>query len=215
MRYLLAAVRGRYDDPSADRLDNQCDHLTSLPTRPVLDRRLRHAENRAREAGALYAVLFIDVDHFKSINDRNGHRAGDLVLQIVAERLRACVRPTDVVARYGGDEFVVLIDDVCVESEVEQIAARIRAELNRSIDIGGKREPMAASVGVAIAKPQSAAQDLVDEADQAMYRGKSCQADQRLSTVCRAAVPLPSAHHAMCPLPGRALRNPAFNEIND
>jgi diguanylate cyclase (GGDEF)-like protein/PAS domain S-box-containing protein len=171
----VALVRSGGDDRSSEPIDNPCDHLTSLPTRAAWDRRLRCAENRAREDGAKYAVMFIDVDQFKGINDQNGHRAGDRVLQIVAERLRACVRPTDVVARYGGDEFVVLLENVCVDSEVEQIANRIRAELDLSIDFDGTCVAMAASVGVAIARPQSNAQDLVDEADQAMYRAKAAK----------------------------------------
>lgn len=171
----VALVRSRKDDRCADQIDNPCDYLTSLPTRAVWDRRLRHAEHKARECGAKYAVLFIDVDQFKGINDQNGHRAGDRVLQIVADRLRECVRPTDVVARYGGDEFVVLVENVCVESEVDQIANRIRTELDLSIDFDGKCLSMAASVGVAIAGPQSNAQDLVDEADQAMYRAKAAK----------------------------------------
>jgi diguanylate cyclase (GGDEF)-like protein/PAS domain S-box-containing protein len=169
---LFVAVVRESADESRCAGNAQRDFLTSLPNRAVLDCRLRHAESQARLRGSRYAILFVDVDHFKLVNDVNGHRAGDVALQFVADRLRACVRPSDVVVRYGGDEFVVLMEHVATDAEVNRIAARVRRELDMSITIDGKRIAISASVGVAIARPPATAQELVDEADRAMYSAK-------------------------------------------
>jgi diguanylate cyclase (GGDEF)-like protein/PAS domain S-box-containing protein len=141
------------------------DFLTGLSTREELERRLRRAESP-------FAVLFIDLDRFKNVNDAHGHRIGDLVLRTVGRRLSACMRPLDFVARYGGDEFVALIENVRAENGVERIAKRIRAELRAPIAVGGRQLRLSASVGVAIGEPFSSAQAIVDEADRAMYREK-------------------------------------------
>jgi diguanylate cyclase (GGDEF)-like protein/PAS domain S-box-containing protein len=153
-------------------LGADCDFVTRLPTRSALERCLGDAERRARRKQQALAVLFIDLDRFKHVNDAYGHWAGDAALAAVADRLRASVRPGDFVARYGGDEFVVLLENVGSDDEVERIAQRIRAELGAPLDVHGRRVQLTASVGVAIGHPFSPAAALVNEADQAMYRVK-------------------------------------------
>jgi diguanylate cyclase (GGDEF)-like protein/PAS domain S-box-containing protein len=168
------------DRPGQSALER--DHLTSLPTRAALEARLRRAERRARQRGSQFAVLFIDVDGFKLVNDTSGHRAGDVVLRDVGQRLRACMRPGDFVARYGGDEFVVLVEDVGTDAEVERIAGRIRAELTSPIPALGSQFQLSASVGVAIGHAASSAQALIDEADLAMYRDKHAKRAKKCSS---------------------------------
>jgi diguanylate cyclase (GGDEF)-like protein/PAS domain S-box-containing protein len=150
-------------------LDAARDFVTGLPTRTALEQCLRDAERRARRRRRRFAVLFIDLDRFKTFNDASGHRTGDLLLGAVADRLRACMRPGDFVARYGGDEFVAVIEDVGVSEEVQRIADRIRAELGAPLEVEGRAFRISASVGIAIGHPFSSARTLVDEADRAMY----------------------------------------------
>lgn len=159
--------------------DEARDYLTALPTRAALEFRLRRAERRARRKRSRFAVLFIDVDRFKSVNDTEGHRMGDLVLQTFGQRLLSCVRPGDFVARYGGDEFVALVEDVRSDAEVEGIAQRIRDALVSPIDRPGSPLQVTASLGVAIGQASSSADELLDEADREMYRAKRKHARSR------------------------------------
>ncbi len=138
----------------------------------ALEYRLRRAERQARRQRTCFAVLFLDFDRFKEVNDRYGHRVGDAVLRAFAQRLNECVRPGDFIARYGGDEFVVLIEDVRVEDELQRMAERIRNESGVSLEIGGATLDISVSVGVAIGHAGSSAAALVDEADRAMYASK-------------------------------------------
>jgi diguanylate cyclase (GGDEF)-like protein len=153
-------------------LGNDCDFVTRLPSRAALELCLGDAERRARRKRQALAVLFIDLDCFKQINDAYGHASGDAALAVVADRLRASVRPGDFVARYGGDEFVVLLENVGGDDEVERIAERIRAALSAPLEICGLDLQVTASVGVAIGHPFSSAAALVAQADQDMYRVK-------------------------------------------
>ncbi len=148
------------------------DHLTALPTRHALERRLQRAQENRENPDRTVAVLFIDIDDFKQVNDCHGHLAGDQVLQMTARRLRACVRPEDTVVRYGGDEFVVVIDRITVRSELEQIAERIRSELAFTLKIGGETVPIAASVGLAASGIPIVPDAILDMADRAMYCAK-------------------------------------------
>jgi diguanylate cyclase (GGDEF)-like protein/PAS domain S-box-containing protein len=172
---LVAVVHCRRDERDAHELlarARHFDYLTELPTRVALEYRLRRAERQARRQRTRFAVLFLDFDRFKEVNDRHGHRVGDAVLRAFARRLNACVRPGDFIARYGGDEFVVLVEDVLAEGELERMAERIRTESGVSLEIGDTTISIAVSVGVAIGHAGSSAAALVDEADRAMYASK-------------------------------------------
>lgn len=148
------------------------DFLTALPTRAALESRLRRAKRHAQRRRGRFAVLFIDVDRFKGVNDTSGHRTGDLVLKVFARRLLASLRPGDFVARYGGDEFVAIVEDFRTDAEVERIAERIQAELTAPIHLAGGQFQISVSLGIAIGDAAASAQALIDEADRAMYRVK-------------------------------------------
>jgi diguanylate cyclase (GGDEF)-like protein len=175
---LLVAIAAGRDQRELDMLaarGAQRDFLTSLPGRSQLEQRLRRVERRARNRHGRFAVLFVDLDHFKQVNDQHGHRIGDVVLKTLARRLRGCVRPADFVARYGGDEFVAIVEDISSEREVSAIVDRIRGGLSAPISMPGGRLTLTASVGVAIGQALVSASELVDQADKAMYRAKHAQ----------------------------------------
>ncbi|MGD0897225.1 MAG: sensor domain-containing diguanylate cyclase [Thermoguttaceae bacterium] len=177
---LVAVVRDMRDRNAAGgppAASNYRDPLTGLPTRAWLDERLQQAAQRARRGDYRFAVLFIDVDCLKRVNDSLGHRAGDKVLRAVTERLRACLRPADAVVRYGGDEFVVLVDDVRSEVEPLRVARRVSRSIRQSVGVSesrGRRTAVTASIGIAIGSDEPCSiSELVDRADRAMYRAKS------------------------------------------
>lgn len=153
------------------------DQLTGLHNRASLEERVVTALAGARRSGAVVTLLFVDLDGFKSINDRHGHAAGDRVLCAVAERLLGCVRAADTVARLGGDEFVVLLapDEYPDGSDTmaEAMAERIFAALGARIDLGGEETVIGASIGIAQHPPvPGTAADLLRRADGAMYEAK-------------------------------------------
>jgi diguanylate cyclase (GGDEF)-like protein len=149
--------------------------LTGLPNRPAFVEQVESAlERRRGDASALgrVAVMFVDVDDFKLVNDSLGHGAGDRLLESVARRLTDALRPQDVVARFGGDEFTVLVADVADEDDARQVAQRLADALIAPIDLDGESRFVTASVGLALAGEGGAAQ-LLQDADAAMYRAKA------------------------------------------
>ncbi|MBD2091767.1 EAL domain-containing protein [Microcoleus sp. FACHB-1515] len=150
------------------------DVLTGLPNRTLLLDRLRHAIQIAkRNSDYLFAVLFLDLDRFKVINDSLGHMIGDQLLIAIAHRLSICLRPGDTVARLGGDEFVVLLEDVPHVQDVTTIAERIQQALSQPFNIDGNEVFTTASIGIALSPTgYDAPEDLLRDADIAMYRAK-------------------------------------------
>ena len=150
------------------------DSLTELPNRALLTDRLAQALARGTRNGRRTAVLFVDLDAFKVINDSLGHRQGDQMLVCIAQRLRASVRPGDTVARLGGDEFVVLLEDIVDEEDATQVAERVLEQLKRPLTLGERELYIGASIGIAVSGPQpTLADDLLRDADMAMYAAKN------------------------------------------
>jgi diguanylate cyclase (GGDEF)-like protein len=150
------------------------DPLTGLANRALLDVLLERAVARAKRSHNCSAVLFIDLDRFKSVNDRYGHHVGDEVLRITATRLTKSLRPGDSLARLGGDEFVVVCEDLHEQREAETVAARVTAALSQPFQIEGSQIMVSASVGIAFSGPgQDLPQSLLRDADVAMYLAKS------------------------------------------
>jgi len=147
------------------------DPLTDLPNRGILLDRVAQALHRARRRGVVVALLFVDLDSFKPVNDLFGHAAGDAVLIEVGERLVENTRDTDTVARLGGDEFAVLLEDVTV-GEVVEIADRILVSLAAGAEVAGHNVPLAASIGIAYGDGSETGDTLLRHADLAMYEAK-------------------------------------------
>lgn len=148
------------------------DILTGLPNRVLLKERLNFAMNWSRRENRCFAVLFMDLDRFKQINDSLGHAFGDKILIQVAQRVRTCLRHTDTAARLGGDEFLVLLHDVDAHG-AELAATRIAAALSRSFDLEGMSFAVTASIGIALfPKDGDNDDDLLKNADTAMYQAK-------------------------------------------
>jgi diguanylate cyclase (GGDEF)-like protein/PAS domain S-box-containing protein len=149
------------------------DPLTGLPNRLLLLDRVEQALRRLDRHGGRVAILFLDLDRFKVVNDSLGHAAGDRILVQVADRLRGASRPDDTVARFGGDEFVVLCEELLYDDDAVAITDRFAAELARPFTYEGRPISLTASVGIASsAKPDADAAALLRDADAAMYRAK-------------------------------------------
>src|SRR6478609_1243417 len=155
----------------AERLDHLAHHdpLTGLPNRARFDRLLADALNRP--AGEV-AVVFADIDDFKVINDSLGHRTGDELLKAVADRLSAELRPDDVLARFGGDEFVILLDTVDDLDAVRTVADRLADSLSKPFALAGRQRFVSASFGIAFPGDHAEAETLIRDADAAMYQAK-------------------------------------------
>jgi diguanylate cyclase (GGDEF)-like protein/PAS domain S-box-containing protein len=149
------------------------DTLTSLPNRALFGERLRSAISRVRRGHGKVAVLFIDLDRFKYINDSMGHNAGDQVLFEVAARLSQVLRPDDLLGRFGGDEFTILCERVDSAASASRIADRVIEAIAEPMYVGGREVHIGASVGIALAANRNATPEgLLSDADAAMYRAK-------------------------------------------
>jgi len=159
---------------SAEELFHRAVHdpLTGLANRVLLGDRLDHALARADRRGRWLGILYIDLDGFKAVNDTWHHAVGDEVLRIVAERLTGAVRPQDTVARFGGDEFVVLCEEVADTADALRVAERVLEELSRPIRHRAGTSRLAASIGVVLANGATTGALLIEAADRAMYRAK-------------------------------------------
>jgi diguanylate cyclase (GGDEF)-like protein/PAS domain S-box-containing protein len=170
-RLAAVAVRRARD---ADRLAHAATHdsVTDLPNRRLFLDRLGQAVARQQRGARPPSVLFVDLDGFKQVNDRSGHHAGDDVLRELAGRLLAVVRPTDVVARFGGDEFAVMCDETG-EREARAVAERLLGAVCEPVPVGGRRHHLSASIGIATGNPTMSDEALLRRADVAMYRAKA------------------------------------------
>jgi diguanylate cyclase (GGDEF)-like protein len=149
------------------------DPLTDLPNRTLIHDRLQTALGRARRERQRLALLYIDLDGFKRINDSFGHTLGDQLLQEVAQRITRCVRASDTVGRIGGDEFVVLLHDIAQPADATAIADQIRAALDRPFDLTGECLSISSSIGVATYPEHGDdGKQLIRHADEAMYAAK-------------------------------------------
>lgn len=156
------------------------DALTKLPNRPLIMDRLQGAMNRARRReNYTFAVLFVDLDRFKLINDSLGHLVGDEVLRQVAFKLQSCLRPEDTVARLGGDEFAILLDEIHDITDAVRVSKRIQETLALPFTIEGQEIYTALSIGIAINKKEyTKPEDILRDADTAMYRAKAMGKNQ-------------------------------------
>ena len=173
--YLINAQGRDKDRAAMEHLQHLALHdaLTGLPNRVLLHERLAHAAHRAERSRTSAAVLFVDLDRFKDVNDRHGHAVGDELLRAVAHRLSGLVRPGDTLARVSGDEFVFLCEDLGSPENVDVLARRITDAFTTPFDLTSATVSLTASVGVAFAGPGAEISDeLVGAADKAMYQAK-------------------------------------------
>jgi diguanylate cyclase len=167
---LLATERTRAE--RALEYEAAHDPLTRLPNRREFTNRLA----RELAQGKSNVILFCDLNEFKAINDRFGHSAGDQILVEVAQRLRGCVRAHDVVSRFGGDEFLILLTDVRA-ADVDTVSQCLTAALDNPVDLPGARVSIGASIGIAAAAEQADPEELIRQADHAMYQAKRAEQD--------------------------------------
>lgn len=171
--HFIGVLNDVTDRTRAETLMHQASHdvLTGLPNRSLLHDRISHAVARSR--GGLNAVLFLDLDRFKLVNDSYGHAVGDGLIREVASRLSGCLREGDTVARLGGDEFAVLLEDLSSAEDVARLAGKLRDRLAENVRVGGLELPLSASIGIALApRDGTNPETLLKHADIAMYRAK-------------------------------------------
>lgn len=152
------------------------DALTGLPNRLQLEQRLDHGLTQSRRYGWKLALLFIDLDKFKNINDSYGHDIGDLLLITVANRLQAFVRGEDMVSRWGGDEFVCILLNIKHESDAVNIANKMVEQISQECNLDGTMVSISATIGIALCpRDGETAEVLFKQVDRAMYRSKGTQ----------------------------------------
>jgi diguanylate cyclase (GGDEF)-like protein len=149
------------------------DSLTGLPNRRRFEEKLREAMARSRRDGRAMALMVLDIDHFKAINDTHGHGIGDAVLKQFASRLNDSVRATDTVARLAGDEFVIILEGLSLREEAERVARKIGTTLRPSFVLGQIIIPVSSSIGIAFLHGEPVSADnLIAKADDALYEAK-------------------------------------------
>lgn len=175
-RHVVSIQRDVTEERSVERVLRGADRdpLTGLPTRSVLERRIRRSIARSKErTDVRFALLFVDMDGFKGVNDQHGHLVGDRLLASAARRLQRTIRPGDSLARFGGDEFVVLLHLVRDVSDVTVVAERVQDCMSTPFEIQGQELKVAASIGVAMSHAgYSDPSEVIRDADTAMYRAK-------------------------------------------
>ena len=170
---VFSDISQRKQDEEQIRRQANFDALTGLPNRSLFFDRLNQAVISARREGGLLALLFVDLDRFKAVNDTFGHVLGDEMLQEVAERLKICVRDSDTVARLGGDEFVVLAHDIAEVNDAALVAEKIIDQMSAFFNVGGRSVSVGASIGITIyPEDTDDAEEMMRNADMAMYRAK-------------------------------------------
>jgi len=166
-------IRERWKAEDQIRFLAMHDPLTGLPNRVQFQHRLDHAVARAKRSGTLMAVMCLDLDRFKDVNDTLGHQTGDILLQQAAKRLEDCVRETDVVARLGGDEFAIIAEDLDTPNGVIPVAQRICEALGKTFELNGHNVTTSGSVGISFAPTEGTdPETLLNNADLALYRAK-------------------------------------------
>ncbi len=177
-----AVDRGEAERRRADEITLRLAHfdsLTGLPNRLMFEDRLRQALARARRAGGTVALLFLDLDGFKKVNDILGHAAGDQVLKQVAQRMETALRSVDTAARLGGDEFTIVLEQIKNVNDIEVVAQRLLLLLSQPYLVAGTEARLSASVGVSIFPTDGQALgELLSQADAAMYRAKRAGKNQ-------------------------------------
>jgi diguanylate cyclase (GGDEF)-like protein len=172
-RLLREQERVRADQEERIRHQAYHDSLTGLPNRARFDEQLEEALRRAKRAGWPLALLFLDLDLFKRVNDSLGHDAGDALLRLAAERVRHAVREADMLFRMAGDEFTVLLEDVRGPEEAAMVASRMLEGLAEPLPLGQHQLAITASIGIALyPSDETLGERLVKAADTAMYRAK-------------------------------------------
>ena len=149
------------------------DSLTGLANRALFSDRVSHALGRGRRRQNLFAVLFLDLDDFKTVNDSLGHAAGDELLAVVARRLESCLRPEDTCARLGGDEFAVMIENLTGPNDAVAVSRRVLAAMAEPIAVFGSEVMVQASIGIALGSGGQSTSEILRSADLAMYRAKN------------------------------------------
>ena len=173
--YLLnAQARADLEETSERSIDAALhDPLTGLPNRVLMTQTLDHALLRRQRTGRVSAVMSVDLDGFKAINDTYGHQAGDALLVTVAERLAAALRPGDTVARLAGDDFLILLEDLANSTQADAVADRVHAAMTAPFEVSGADVQVTACVGIALGDRDGLTPaQLIHEADVAMYRAK-------------------------------------------
>jgi len=193
----LTSCHGRLRDnlvqlvTAVDAITHQSCHdpLTGLPNRTLLMDRLHQAIALADRNETQVAVLVLDLDDFKAINDTHGHSAGDQALRHVASSIQTCIRASDTACRYGGDEFVVVLPDFAATGRIRAWAQRLRRQIARPFSWQGKDLRVRTSIGVAVyPRDTRDATQLLDRADQAMFRAKSRSTRPRSASAPQPAV---------------------------